>query len=66
MAEYCLDCFLKQNPDIPREKLGITKDFTLCEGCGQHKQVVWIKVGFFKRVKNRIESWIWSWRERNN
>ncbi len=41
MAEFCLECYNK----IYREKLTeydvvLTKDYELCEGCGQCKNVV--------------------------
>ena len=54
MAEYCLECFLKQNPDYPPEKIriGSPDDLDLCEGCGQMKPTVCIKIGFWQRIRN--------------
>lgn len=41
MAEFCLDCLRKLDgkPYKP-EKLVISKDLELCEGCGQWRHVV--------------------------
>lgn len=54
MAEYCLDCFIKQNPDIPKEKLVIAKDddLDLCEGCSQMKPtVIRFKRDIYKTIR---------------
>lgn len=41
MAEFCLDCWNKMNEREDSEKKYIlSKDFDLCEGCGEWKPVI--------------------------
>lgn len=41
MAEFCLDCWNKMNEsDDDEKKYIISKDFGLCEGCGQWKHII--------------------------
>ena len=44
MAEYCLNCWNKLNEkDDPPNKYIISKDLSLCEGCGEWKKVIVIE-----------------------
>ena len=41
MADFCLDCWNELNEiNDPKIKYIISKDYTLCEGCGEFKQVI--------------------------
>ncbi|MBA7522994.1 hypothetical protein ES705_15116 [subsurface metagenome] len=40
MAEFCLDCFLKYSPSIPREKIILSKEPDFYEECGEIRPVV--------------------------
>lgn len=54
MAEFCIECFLKQNPEFTKEDLVIIKDPDLCEGCGKivDKVVLSIKNASLHKIKN--------------
>ncbi len=68
MSEYCLECFKKQNPDYPLNKICVAESggLELCEGCGQMKPVVSLKTGIFRRLKNKLEAAAFNWRLKNN
>ena len=53
MAEFCLECWNKLNEvnDTPRRYV-ISREYDLCEGCGEYKQVI---------IKERL----WSMLQKN-
>ena len=40
MAEFCLDCFIKELMPNAEEKIIVGNEYCRCEGCGQIKQFV--------------------------
>lgn len=41
MAEFCFDCINRyKGHSLNKKDFIISKDFTICEGCGEMKQVV--------------------------
>ena len=54
MAEICVDCFLKDFPNVDRNRLVIDNEcLDLCENCGEYKHcVICIKPTFKQRFSN--------------
>ncbi len=59
MAEFCYECFNETfGTNFPKEKLKMSKELELCEGCAQYKHVV-VKIGksffeeFFEKMLGR-------------
>ena len=40
MAEFCKDCFLRMNGDTYANRIILSRDLDICEGCGEWKRVV--------------------------
>lgn len=54
MAELCVECFLKQNPEFTKEDLVIVRETELCECCGQivNKTVLSVKEYALHKLRN--------------
>ena len=52
MAEFCLDCWNKMNgTDDPPEKYILSRNFDLCEGCGEWKRVIVRQCRFYRLLR---------------
>ena len=40
MAEFCKDCFLRMNGNTYANRIILSRDLDICEGCGEWKRVV--------------------------
>ena len=40
MAEFCRECFLRMNGDSYTNRIILSRDLDICEGCGHWKRVV--------------------------
>lgn len=61
MAEFCRECFIKTFRPTQDEinRIVMTKEIDLCEGCGEWKPVV-----SYLRRRTKLDDWKDAWRER--
>ena len=43
MAEFCLECFRKMNPEFDKYEYILTKELNFCEECGELKHTVLVE-----------------------
>lgn len=56
MAEFCKDCYIAICGGSENDKIKLSKELDLCEGCGEYKRVV-------VSVRPTFKSFIGEWRE---
>ena len=40
MAEFCKECYIAVCGGIRNDRIKLSKDLDLCEGCGEYKRVI--------------------------
>ena len=56
MAEFCKDCYIAICGGSENDKIILSKELDLCEGCGEYKRVV-------VSVRPTFKYFIGEWRE---
>ena len=56
MSEFCKDCYISICGGSENDKIKLSKELDLCEGCGDYKRVV-------VSVRPTLKSFILNWKE---